>query len=103
MKNLKPDKTDYIFNLSSNHFLNGTDLLYSLLSILFDAFLTHGFTTFEFNSSLIIPLPKNNKKSLSSSNNYRAISINVILCKLLEYILSSFLKKFIETSNYQFG
>ena len=103
VKNLKPDKNDYIFNLSSNHFLDGTDLLYSLLSFLFNAFLTHGFTTFEFNSSIILPLPKSNKKSLNSSSNYRAISINVVLCKLLEYVLSSFLKKFISTSNYQFG
>ena len=45
VKNLKPDKNDYILNLSSNRFLNGTDLLYRLLSILFNAFLTHGFTT----------------------------------------------------------
>ena len=57
----------------------------------------------EFDSSIILPLPKSNKKSLNLSSNYRAISINVILCKLLEYILSSFLKKFISTSNYQFG
>ena len=87
----------------SNNFINGTCKLKNMLCILFNLFISHGFTTFNFNSSIILPLPKNFKKSLSSSNNYRAISLNVILCKIFEYIIRNLLQKYIETSDYQFG
>ena len=103
LKNLNPDKKDFIYGMSSNHFIKDTTFLNTKLCQLFNLFLIHGFTTIKINSSIILPLPKNNKKSLSLSTNYRAISLNSIMCKIIEYIVKMFLEKYVKTSNNQFG
>ena len=103
LKKLKNNKTDEIFNFSSNNLLNGTDKLNDSLAKLFNMFLTHGFSTQKFNRSIIVPLPKNTKKSLCTSDNYRGISLNAVLCKLLEYVITDVIGEFIKSSDHQFG
>ena len=103
LKKLKCNKSDEIFDISSNNLINGTDKLNDYISKLFNMFLTHGFSTHKFNRSIIVPLPKNNKKSLCTSDNYRGISLNVVLCKLLEYVITDVIGEFIKSSDHQFG
>ena len=103
IKNLKPCKFDPIYFISSSHLINGTNRLTKLLTDVFNLFLSHGFTNFLFNASEIVPIPKNYKKSLSNSNNYRAISMNSVLCKLLEYVLSDVMKRYLILNERQFG
>ena len=96
-------KKDFIYGISSDYFINRTCKLKEILSFLFNAFFVHGITNNTINSSIIMPLPKNSKKSVCVSNNYRAISLNTIICKLIEYILKSKMEDFINSSNYQFA
>ena len=65
--------------------------------------LKHGTTNQTINKSVIKPIPKNKSKSLSDSNNYRAISKNTIISKIIDYVLISLIDDKLITSAYQFA
>ena len=60
---------------------------YVLLSILFTLFLRHGFSPDSMILGTMIPIPKDKKKSLCSSSNYRAIALSSIFSKILDWII----------------
>ena len=49
------------------------------------------------------PIPKNKQKSLSTSGNYRAISKNTIISKIIDYIIIFLIDDKLHTSSYQFA
>ena len=55
------------------------------------------------NKSVIKPIPKNMQKSLSVSSNYRAISKNSIISKIIDNIILLQIKDKLITSSYQFA
>jgi hypothetical protein len=65
--------------------------------------LAHGFRPRDFAHSVLIPIPKNLRKSLGSSDNYRSIALSSILNKVLDKILLVKCKAELRTSDYQFG
>ena len=65
--------------------------------------LRHGTTSIMVNNSVIKPIPKNKNKSLSDSDNYRAISKNTVISKIIDHILISLLDDSLLTSAYQFA
>ena len=65
--------------------------------------LRHGTTNQIINKSIIKPIPKNKQKSLSDSNNYRAISKNSIISKIIDYVIIQLINDKMSTSAYQFG
>ena len=103
IQKLKNNKSDPNNDLNSNNLIYGSDILYHHISKLFQLIITHGITTEKFNCSILFPLAKNNNKSLSNSDNYRAISINSLLCKLLEYVLIDKLESKLISNDFQFG
>ena len=60
---------------------------YVLLSILFSLFLRHGFSPDSMILGTMIPMPKDKKKSLCSSSNYRTIALSSIFSKILDWII----------------
>ena len=84
---LKDGKSDGYEGLSSDHFIHGNRQLYVLLSILFTLFLRHGFSPDSMILGTMIPIPKDKKKSLCSSSNYRAIALSSIVSKILDWII----------------
>ena len=84
---LKNDKFDPIYSISSFNIIHGTDKLYNYLSIVFKILLHHGISNEDLNRSILVPLPKNKRKSLNNSSNYRAIALSSIIGKLLEYVI----------------
>ena len=88
--------------MSSSNIILGSEYLHSLLAKVFKMCIVHGFTTEEFNSTIIVPIPKCKSKSLSDSNNYRGIALNAVLRKFFEYILLEKLSSYIYSINYQF-
>ena len=84
---LKLGKSDGSEGLFSDHFINGTRKLYVFLSILFTLFLCHGFSPDSMILGTMIPIPKDKKKSLCSSSNYKAIALSSILSKILDWII----------------
>ena len=100
---LSANKGDETYDISSDHFKNGSDRLFVLLSRILNAMLCHGSTDILFNKSVIKPIPKNALKSNADSSNYRAISRNSIISKITDYIIISLIKDKITTSHFQFA
>ena len=103
IKKLKKDKNDYIYELSSDYLINGTNKLYGILAIIYNLMFSHSVTNLKFNSSIIKPIPKDVKKSLNDSNNYRAIALSTIFSKVFEYIMIDKIYKSINVNDSQFG
>ena len=54
-------------------------------------------------TSTIIPIPKNRRKSLNDSDNYKAITLSSILGKLLEWVILLSCDKALSSNDFQFG
>ena len=100
---LKDGKSDGYEGLSSDHFIHGNRQLYVLLSILFTLFLRHGFSPDSMILGTMIPIPKDKKKSLCSSSNYRAIALSSIFSKILDWIILIKEEYSLCSSELQFG
>ena len=103
IKKLKTDQYDEHCKLMSDSFIHGTDKLFVLLSLLYTFMIRHGYDHKVINTVTLVPIPKDKRKSLSDSDNYRAIAPNNVLMKLLDYII---LKRFgyvFQTSDSQFA
>lgn len=103
VKLLNFNKNDGLLGLSTNHLKHGTHRLYTLLSVLLTAMIRHGHIPDDMLISTIVPIPKNAKKSVNDSSNYRAIALNSPICKLLETVILSKAKDELKSSDMQFG
>ena len=100
---LKEHKVDSDGDYYSNHILCGSDRLKVHLMLLFNAMTIHGTCPSEFFKSLVIPIPKNKKKSLNDSNNYRGIALSNIVSKILDLLILKQNADILSSSNLQFG
>ena len=101
--NLKGGKDDETYYLSSNHFIHASEIAIDKLSTILDLMLKHGLTNELVNKSVIKPVPKNMRKSVSVSSNYRAISKNTIISKIVDNIMLLQIQDKLITSSYQFA
>ena len=58
IKKLKAAKSDCTDHLVSDHFINGTDRLFTLISLLFTCMLSHGVSPLGLLCSTMVPVPK---------------------------------------------
>ena len=86
IKKLKPHKDDGNYGFKSDNLINGSNKLFIMLSILFNAMLTHGFNPEDLLLYSIISIPKDNRGSMNSSDNYRDISLSNSICELYDHI-----------------
>ena len=100
---LKPHKDDGNYGFKSDHLINGSNKLFIILSIMFNAMLTHGFSSEGFLLSTIISIPKNNRGSMNSSDHYRGISLSNSICKLYDYVCIDLNMDYLKTDDMQFG
>ena len=82
IKKLKRHKHDGNTGLYTDHFKSAPYLLYELIADLFTSMLKHGHSPKQFSISTIISIPKNKRKSLTTSTNYRGIALSSILGKI---------------------
>ena len=101
--NLKKGKDDETHYLSSNHFIYASEKAIEKLSIILDLMVRHGIANELINKSVIKPIPKCLQKSISVSSNYRAISKNSIISKIIDNILMIQIKDKLITTSYQFA
>ena len=94
-------KTDNAF--MSDCIINGSDKLLYFLSKLFTSMISHGYAPDRLNISMMCPIPKNMRKALDDSNNYRAISLNSIMGKLFDNVLLNHLADYLNDSECQFA
>ena len=100
---MKRGKHDGYRGHFSDHIINGTTRLYVQLSLLFNSMISHGYVPNDFLLSTLIPIPKNKRKSLNCSDNYRAIALSSILGKLFDKILLVKSSHAFDTSDLQYG
>ncbi len=82
---LKQGKTDGEKELMSDNIIHRTHSLYVLLTTVL--MLIHGVSPDSMILYTVVPIPKNKKKSLFNSNNYRAIALSGIIGKILDWII----------------
>ena len=87
----------------SDHLINGSNKLFIMLSIMFNAMLTHGFNPEDHLLSTIIYIPKANRGSINSSDNYRGISLSNSICKLYDYVFIVMNMDYLKTDDMRFG
>ena len=100
---LKNGKDEENYNILSDHFIFASDKFYNIFSLILTAMLKHGAANSFINQSTIKPIPKNAQKSLSDSSNYRAISKNSIVSKIIDYIIIDLIPEHLDTSDFLFG
>ena len=72
--------------ISSNHFINASSALVSVLSPLFTALVRHAFLPGDLKNCVFKPIPKPSKDP-ASSDSYRPIALAPILSKILEWCI----------------
>ena len=65
--------------------------------------ITHGYNARDLRISSILSIPKDMKSSLSSSDNYRGISLFNSICKVFDYTILDLCNDYFMTSDMQFG
>ena len=91
------------YGFKSDHLINGSNKLFIMLSIMVNAMLTHGFNPEDLLLSTIISIPKDNRGSMNSSDNYRGISLSNSICKLYDYVFIDLNMDYLKTDDMQFG
>ncbi len=64
---------------------------------------SHGYVPMDLKMSTLVPIPKNRKKSLNVTTNYRAIALSSVCGKILDHILLRKYNDKLATSDLQFG
>ena len=102
MEKLKMEKSESS-GLFSNHIIYGGKRLHVILTLLFNAMLSHGFAPQEMLTGTMIPLQKNKRESRNISENYRAITLGTVIGKLYDIVILQMQASIFKTSSLQFG
>jgi hypothetical protein len=100
---IKAGKHDGLTGHCSDHIKNGTHMLHTHMSLLFNVMISHGFAPGGFRLATLIPIPKNKIKSLNKSSNYRAVALSSILGKVLDHIFLIKYSDILFSSELQYG
>lgn len=103
VRKLKGGKSDNEARVFTDHIKNGTDKLFEYISIFLTSMLRHGYAANSMMTATIIPIPKDKKKSLNISGNYRGIALSSILGKVLEWTILICHNSVLSSSDMQFG
>ena len=85
------------------HILLGSPKLLIHLHILFNALIQHGYVPQDFLSGVITPIVKDAEGDVTSSTNYRGITLSVVFASLFEMAILSKIGHLLTTDNLQFG
>ena len=103
IRQLKTGKAQGPDGLSAEHLQYAHPKIVMLLTSLFQAIAIHQFVPTDFGKGLIIPLIKDKCGDISSTNNYRGITLIPVVTKLFEHILLYNCEPYLHTEDTQFG
>jgi len=86
---LQRGKAPELDSLSLEHFIHAHPLVITHLNKLFNLLIRHGYVPNLLGEGVIVPLLKDKNGDISSSENYRAITINSVLAKIFETCVTS--------------
>ena len=99
---LKSGKATASF-MKYEHVLLGSPKLIIHLQILFNAIIQHGHVPHEFLSGLITPLVKDSEGDVTSTANYRGLTLSVVFASMLESAILLKIGHLLITDPLQFG
>ncbi len=99
----KSGKAVGLDGIAMEAFMHGGPRMHVHLCMLFNMFIRYGYIPSSFMKSVIIPLVKCKTGNLADVNNYRAIAISTAASKLLENVLSGYIRNDDHSDAYQFG
>ena len=102
IKGLKSGKSDGFTDLTSDSFINGTDLFVKWISSVFTIMLQYGYAPKHVMMATIVPIHKGIKSNLKYSENYRPIANSSILGEVFDKSIICQQHDFLYSSTYQF-
>ena len=90
-------------SLSAEHFMYASKKISVLLSMCFNAMLTHVVCPRRLTEVMLVPIIKDKNSNIGDKNNYRPIALSTICSKILEFVILNYIESFLDTSDYQFG
>ncbi len=103
IKRLKPNTMDDSSEIVSDNIINACNSLSIHLAILFTMMLRYGFSPDGMLFGTMVPIPKGRWANLSNSDNFRAITLSSILCKILDVVILTKESDNLCSSNLQFS
>ena len=103
IKDLKTGKSSGLDGITPEHYKYASENVSVLLSIVFNRMIIHGYLPSSFMDTVIVPVVKNKKDSITDQDNYRPIAIANSCSKILELIILNVYKDFLITKHNQFG
>ena len=103
MKKIKSNKSDPLFEFSSDFLKNAPDILYVHLANIIRSFLVHGHVSNFLLLATLVPIVKDKLGELNSSSNYRSIAISSLILKLLDWIIILNYGHLLRLDELQFG
>ena len=103
VQQLKLGKSDCEEGLNSNHIIHGPKILFVLLALIFNSMLVHGFSPDSLLVGTMVPIPKDKRQLVCTSDNFRTITLGSIVAKLFDVVILSKEQNTLATSHLQFG
>ena len=103
MNKIKSNKSDPLYEFSSDFLKNVPDTLYDHIALVIKAFVTHGHVTSDLLIATLVPLVKDKLADLCSSKNYRSIAISSLILKLLDWVILLNYGHLLKSNDFQFG
>ena len=103
LKSLKPGKAADLEGLMAEHFIHADESLFVFISILLNAMIIHGHLPDSFMNTIIIPIVKDKRESVTDSDNYRPVAITTVFSKIFEIIILDKYGHLFVTQANQFG
>lgn len=103
VKKLQGSKSDGSTEVMSDHIINAGKKLSVYLSLLFTSMLHHGMSPQGMLNGTMVPIPKGRWANLTTSDNFRAITLSSIFSKIIDVIVMSKECDNLITSGLQFS
>ena len=87
IKHIKPDKSDPMYDFTSDCLKNAPDELFIHLSNIIQSFLVHSHVSLILMLSTLVPIIKDKMGSICSSKNYRSIAISSLFLKIVDWVI----------------
>ena len=84
---MKAQKSDAIFDISSDFYINGPQVLIHHLTLLIKMFLVHGILPRTLLLCSLLPLVKDGLGDITASENYCAISEGSVMLKWIDQVI----------------
>ena len=94
---------DHTWPENFNHIIHGPKILFVLLALIFNSMLVHGFSHDSMLVGTMVPIPKDKRQLVCTSDKFRAITLGSIVAKLFDVVILSKKQNVLATSYLQLG